>query len=175
MIFMEEALELDARRKIYECISKSQGLHFREIQRRVDIATGSLDYHLHFLCKTGLIRLEKEGKFTRYYALTKNWSIEEKKMLNLLRQKTIRHIVIILLQKKELKASEISSELQISAANLSWYLNHLSENKMVSFRKSGRFRYYSLTEREKAIRCLVAHKKSFLDDMVDRFIDAWAE
>ena len=47
----EEALALEVRRKIYEEIKASPGLHFRELQRRVGLATGSLQYHLDYLAK----------------------------------------------------------------------------------------------------------------------------
>ena len=48
---LEEALKLDIRKKIYNTVKKNPGLHFREIQRRVEIATGALQYHLDYLQK----------------------------------------------------------------------------------------------------------------------------
>ncbi|HLC76566.1 MAG TPA: winged helix-turn-helix transcriptional regulator, partial [archaeon] len=60
---MNGHLDLEVRRRIYDCIVGSPGLHFREIQRRTNLATGSLDYHLHFLHKNGIIRTERDKNY----------------------------------------------------------------------------------------------------------------
>ncbi|MFH0949142.1 MAG: winged helix-turn-helix transcriptional regulator [Candidatus Aenigmatarchaeota archaeon] len=172
---MEQALELDVRRQIYDCIKGSPGIHFREIQRRTNIATGSLDYHLHFLHKHGLLRIEKEGGFTRYYALTKTWGQEEKDAISLLSQKKARHILIYLIQKKRASALKISEALKISPSSLSWYLKQLTEKNIIKQTKRGRFRFYRVAEPKKIIGYLIAYKTSFLDEVVDRFIEAWGE
>ena len=56
---LEEQMALSPRDKIYSTVVKNPGLHFREIQRRVDIATGALQYHLDYLKKKHLIYEEK--------------------------------------------------------------------------------------------------------------------
>lgn len=167
--------EIDARRRIYECIVSSPGLHFREIQRRLNLATGSLDYHLHFLEKNGMIRKEKMGKFVRYYAYTKTWEQEEKDVLALLRQSNIRHILIFLIEKKRANAQQISINVAISPSTLSWYLKQLTEKGVIAQTKRGRFRFYRVLEPAKIVKYLIVHKSSFLDSIVERFIDTWSE
>ncbi len=169
------ALELEIRKKIYDCIDASPGLHFREIQRRVGIAVGSLDYHLHYLHRRGLIRPEKEQKITRYYPMTKNWGEEEKQIISLLRQKNIRHILIYLLRHKKARPNEIVSSLGISRSTLSWYLKNLAGKGIIEYSKKGRFRTYRIKEPDKIINYLIVYRKSFLDDLVDNFIDTWGE
>lgn len=167
--------EIDARRRIYECIVSSPGLHFREIQRRLALATGSLDYHLHFLEKNGMIRKEKTGKFVRYYAYTKTWEQEEKDVLALLRQHNIRHILIFLIEKKKANAQQISQNVGISPSTLSWYLKQLTDKGIIVQTKRGRFRFYRVTDPSKIVKYIIMHKSSFLDDIVERFIAAWGE
>ena len=48
---LDEAVILTPRDKIYSIIVQNPGLHFREIQRRTNIATGALQYHLEYLKK----------------------------------------------------------------------------------------------------------------------------
>lgn len=175
VLMQSKFLELDIRRKIYNCIVRSPGLHFREIQRRLKLATGSIDYHLHFLHKNGLIRVEKEGNFVRYYPLTKNWSQEEKDILSLLRQEKIRRIIVFLVEKKKANATNIARFLEVSPPTLSWYLKQLTEKNIIRQQKKGRFRFYSLVEPKKMMEYLIAHKRSFLDKVVDSFIEAWEE
>lgn len=170
---MNQFLELEVRRRIYNCVAESPGLHFREIQRRTGLATGSIDYHLHFLHKNGLIRTERDRNYVRYYPLTRNWSDEEKEVLNLLRNKKMRHILIFLLEKKKSTPLKISDYTQISLSTLSWYLKQLQEKNVISQKKKGRFRFYKINEPEKILKYLVAHKDSFLDTVVDNFIETW--
>jgi predicted transcriptional regulator len=175
MLDDENFLELDARKEIYECIKKSPGLHFREIQRRTKIPTGSLEYHLHFLHKHGLLRTEKRGGFLLYYPTDQAFGEEEKSLLNLLRQEKIRHILIYIMDHKISSASDIAAELKISPSNLSWYLNLLLQKNIISVKKRGRFRFYSIKNKEKIITCLITYKSSFLDKIVDSFIETWEE
>ncbi len=175
MLNEESYLELEARKNIYECIRKSPGLHFREIQRRTVLATGSIAYHLHFLHRHGLVMTERRGGFVLYYPADRAFSSQEKGILNLLRQEKIRHIMIYLIENKSASASEMAGALGIAPSNLSWYLGTLLEKNIVSQNKRGRFRFYSVKDQNMIVRCLVAYRASFLDKMVDRFIEAWEE
>ena len=171
----EHVLDLETRKLIYECVRKSPGIHFREIQRRANLATGSIDYHLHFLHKHGLVRAEKSGKFLRYYPAEFSYGEEEKHLLGLLRQEKIRHILIYLIEAKRANASAISEDIGVSPSNLSFYLKALSEKNIIMQSKKGRFRFYSVKDAKTIVECLITYKASFLDKIVDRFIDAWEE
>jgi len=63
----KKTLEVELRRKIYQVVNKYAGLHFREVERKSELATGSVKYHLDYLVKQGLIKLEKEGNNVRYF------------------------------------------------------------------------------------------------------------
>jgi predicted transcriptional regulator len=168
-----QPLDLEVRRRIYQCVVESPGLHFREIQRRTNLATGSLDYHLHFLHKNGLVRTEKDKNYTRYYPLTKNWTEEEKSVLNILRNDKMRHIIIFLIEKKKSTPLKISESTGIPLSTLSWYLKQLQASSVVTHLKKGRFRVYKVNDPGKMANYLVAHRSSFLDTVVDRFIETW--
>lgn len=175
MFERNQSLELEARKSIYDCIKKSPGLHFRELQRRTKMATGSIDYHLHFLHKRGLIRLDKSIGFVRYYPTDQAFDESDKELLNMLRQEKIRHMLIYLIQKKKANATQIAEHMKISSSSLSWYLKKLAEKNIISQKKKGRFRYYSVIDKEKIIKCMIAYKSSFLDEIVDGFIKAWED
>lgn len=178
IVIASEFLELDIRKRIYECIRKSPGIHFREVQRRAGIATGSADYHLHFLQRHGMLRTEKSGRFLRYYVADTAYEQEEKDLLNILHHEPFRHILIYLMENKRANALKIASDLGYTPSSLSWYLKHLSGKGVIKQNKKGRFRFYSIRNREARkliMKCLLSHKESFLDKLVDRFIEAWTE
>ncbi len=63
----KKVLELEARRKIYEVVKKFTGCHFREIERKSNLPTGTVKYHLSCLVKCGLIKEEKDENNVRYF------------------------------------------------------------------------------------------------------------
>lgn len=167
-----DPLQLDIRRKIYDCIASSPGIHFREVQRRTGVAVGGLDYHLHFLAKHGLIRAER-GTKTRYFPMTRNWDEEEKRLLGLLRQQQIRHILLHLLRRKRATPGALAAALGLSRPTLSWYLKTLADNNVIAFVQKGRFRSYRVKDPKRIREFLIVYRNSFFDEMVDNFIEAW--
>lgn len=131
-------IELDTRRKIYELIVKSPGIHFREIERRLGMAVGSLQYHLHFLEKKNLIKVEQDGEYLRYFPVESPLSQNDKKILSFLRRKTSRRILIFLLNKPGANNKDISRGIGLSPSTISWHLNKLVEAEIVERKREGR-------------------------------------
>ena len=169
----EEALALEVRRKIYEEIKVSPGLHFRELQRRVNLATGSLQYHLDYLAKKHLVKMVKEKKFTRFYLIREGF--EQEKEMGILRQESMRKIVLLLLQKKKANNRGISKAIGLSPSTTSWHLQKMLEQGVIEKKRRGRQSYYYLVEPERAANLLIDYRKSFLDTLVDNFAETWQE
>ncbi|MDO8538695.1 MAG: winged helix-turn-helix transcriptional regulator [archaeon] len=170
---LDEALELKARGKIYKVIEESPGLHFREIQRRAEIAVGSLQYHLEYLQKKHLVRIEKQGKFVRYYSVRGRQLGEDEKTMSLLRQNTIRRIVLHLLQHKQANNLSISNAVNLSASTVSWHLEKMLEEGLIEREKHGRESIFILKNPDKIAQLVVNYKDSFLDQWVDNFAEMW--
>ncbi|MEK6941932.1 MAG: winged helix-turn-helix transcriptional regulator [archaeon] len=170
---LEDALLLEVRKKIYNSLKRSPGLHFRELQRRTKLATGSLQYHLDYLLKRHLLKQEKDLKFTRFYLVRD--SFENHKEMNVLRQESLRKIVLLLLEKKRANNSQVSRWIGVSPSTASWHLSKLVEKGIVEKTKKGRKTVYTLIEPEKAKEILVKYKRSFLDEMVDNFVEVWQQ
>lgn len=170
---LEDALLLDVRKKIYNSLKRSPGLHFRELQRRTKLATGSLQYHLDYLLKRHLLKQEKDLKFTRFYLVRD--SFEGQKEMNVLRQESLRKIVLLLLEKKRANNTQVSRWIGVSPSTASWHLSKLLEKGIVEKTKKGRKTVYTLVEPEKAKEILVKYKRSFLDEMVDNFVEVWQQ
>ncbi len=170
---LEEALRLEIRKKIYDTIKENPGLHFREIQRRTGIATGALQYHLDYLAKRHLIKTERESKFLRYYLIREKF--EETNTMGFLRQDNARKILIFLCGKKYSSIAPIAKETGLNKATLEKHLENMILAGLVQKNIRGKTNYYSVMEKEKIIGLLKSYRKSFLDQLVDDFVEVWSE
>jgi len=166
-------MELETRRKIYELIRKSPGIHFREIERRLNIAVGNLQYHLYYLEKKNLIRSEQDGEYTRYYPKDCKLDEIDKKILSFLRRRTARRILIYLLTNPNANNKEIAQGIGLSPSTISWHLNKLVEAKIVERKKEGRESFFRVKDPERVARLLITYKESFLDKLVEGFVEVW--
>ena len=164
--------ELTTRKRIYEEIVLNPGLHFRELQRRLQMPTGMLTYHLNILEKHGLISSRRDGKYVRYFANT-SMTVEERSIMGALRNYVARRIVIYLLEEGEKKHRDISDELKISPSTLSYHLNKLIRKGILEKRERGRETYYSVRKRDLVAFTIIKYRKSFLDALVDNFASLW--
>lgn len=168
---LEDALSLEVRQRIYNLLLGSPGLHFREIQRRTGLATGSLQYHLEYLEKKHLIRHVKEKKFSRFYLVRESFSGE--KEMSALRQESTRKIILFLLSKKKASNKQISRAIGLSPSTTSWHMEKLLSSGLVEKKRKGKKMAFYLLDPQKTSEILVSYKKSFLDGLVDNFVEVW--
>jgi predicted transcriptional regulator len=167
-----KALELEVRHKLYSAIVRYPGLHYREIQRRTGIATGQLTYHLEYLREVHLVKTANDGEYLRYYSNTQI-SPEERKVLELARQKSVRHILLHLLDNDGCDHNSVVNSLGLSPSTVSWHLKKLLDAGVISKRTEGRRSIFSIVQPELVVVVLMKYKESFLDRLVDQFIDMW--
>lgn len=168
---LQEAMALTPRDKIYSMIVQNPGLHFREIQRRTNIATGALQYHLDYLKKKNFIREEKQGKFSHFYAL-QNEEVDSG-LMNLLRQESVRKIVIFLMNKRRATLPVISQNVGLGLSTTSFHMQKLLAAEVVLQKNTNGKLFFYLKDKEGVLGILVQYQKSFLDSLVDNFIDTW--
>jgi len=166
-----EALLLDIRKKIYNCIKKYPGLHFRELQRQHKLAVGNLDYHLNYLEKNNLIKVERNNAHKRFYPLGLNE--HERNILGILRQKNFRIIIIKLLQEHHLAHKDLTSYLKISPSSVSWYLTQLIKKNILVLVEKEKRKIYQLKDKNEIIKILITYKESFVDTLIDHFIETF--
>ncbi len=166
-------LDLETRRRIYEQINKSPGVHFRELERRLKLVVGSLQYHLHYLEKKKLIVASNDDDYLRYFVIDKNLNEKERKILSLLRRSSCRHILIQLLNNPDLNNKDLSLAVGLSPSTISWNLNKLVEAGVIERKKTGRISNFTIIDPIAVVELLICYKESFLDTLVDSFIETW--
>jgi predicted transcriptional regulator len=168
----DAVLELETRRRIYDLLVESPGLHFREIQRRAAVAYGALQYHLEFLTKHGLIVEEKGREYSRFFPANFR-SIRERELMSLLRQESIRRILLQLLDSHGSRNRDMVAKLGLSAPTISWHLSRLLQaGAVVQERRDGEV-VFRVSEPDAVTRLLVTYKSGFFDKIVDRFVEVW--
>ena len=170
--YEKKILELDNRRLIYNIVNKYAGSHFREIERISKLSTGVVKYHLSYLSKNGLIIEQKDGNNIRYFP--KQITAENKTLLTLLRQETIRKIILFLIIHDKSNHEQIVESIKLSPSTITWHIKKLIDNHLVKSEKKGRKTYYIIIfDKEEIMKLLITYQESFLDSLVDRVIDMW--
>jgi predicted transcriptional regulator len=165
-----EILKLNSRKKIYEVVKKHAGSHFLEIVRQSNLSKGTASYHLGYLVKEGLIIKSNKGNNTIYFP--KEFKPEHHKLLILLRQKSIRDILLFILTNKDCGHGDIVKFVKLSPSTVTWHLNKLEEEKIISSINNGRTKNYRLLiDSKEVINLLITYKESFLDSTVNNILE----
>jgi len=169
---IDDPLELDTRRRIYQHLLKFPGQHLREIGRVLEIAMGTLEYHLHYLVKADLLTTRQDTRYTRYFATT-GMSRQDRDVLAMMRQEVPRQIAAHLLLDPGAAHATILEQFELSASTLSFHLTKLVKADIVAREKRGRENLYTIRDPDRVARVLIQHRATFFDDVIDRFANVW--
>jgi predicted transcriptional regulator len=170
----KEDFELEARAKVFEIISQAPGLHLREIQKRLKIPLGTVEYHLKYFEDNDIVIVREEGGYKRYYP-KKAMGSEDRKFLSLLRQQIPRRVVLFLMRNPKSSFGEIAKDLGLPPSSLSFHVKKLVKAEVIERTKKGRVSYFHVNDPDRVAKVLIAHRRSFLDELVDRFVSTWTE
>ena len=171
-MFKDVILENGRRKKIYGLIKKNPGLHFREIHRRLNIPSSSLEHHLSYMVRNRVIYSKKDGGYTRYFC--EPLSKDEQKIISALRHKKLREIVAILNEAEEVKFHDLADFLQISPSILSYYLRYLMDKKIVARKKVGYENVYFLYD-QRAKKIIISYEPRFFSKLAEKAISTFME
>ena len=171
---MQDPLDLENRKRVYECVRQSPGLHFREIQRRTNLPIGVLEYHLNYLVQRQLLSLEKQDNFSRYYP-GGQLSGDKQRILSALRQEIPRGIILFLLKNPGATHGEILSNFTVSGGTLSYHIKKLTTKGVVRVEKKGRESRLTVVDPDKVADLLIVYRRTFFDRLVDEFVATYVE
>ena len=100
---------------------------------------------------------------------------DERRILSALRQSNPRRIILVLMDRGRVSHKELMEGTGFKPSTLSFYLKDLLEKGVVVREKRGRVNWYSVEEKELVVRVLRSYRPSFLDALVDRFLETWFE
>jgi predicted transcriptional regulator len=127
---IQSVLDNATRAEIYNYIDENPGIQFRAICTGLCLPVGLVQYYLAGLTKAGLISYIRDGKYKRFF-LSKRFSKREMAAISLLRHKTIKKIIQVLLCKKELSHCRLACEVSVTSQALTWQMNYLRSTKLI--------------------------------------------
>jgi predicted transcriptional regulator len=164
--------ELDTRRAVFEFIKSNPGSHMREIQRRLDMPIGLLKFHIQYLIKHEII-IEKVDRYYKRYYLSGGLGSFDRELLTVLRQDNPRRIILFLLEHPGSKHKHLLAQFELKPSTLSFYLKNLINKQILLRKRGGRESSYTLIDTERIVQVLITYRPSFLDKLVDRFLETW--
>ena len=124
MLSNNKMSNMDARSKIYDHIDKNPAIHQAQISKALKIPLSTLRYHLRFLMKQNLIKINTDGGFIRYTTVDKIGR-QEKKILCFIRKEVPRNILIYIASNVVCSQKELSKELHKTPSTIKFHINKL--------------------------------------------------
>ena len=166
-------IELETRRRIYEYVVANPGTHLRAIKDELDMPMGQLEYHLHYLEQRDILDAKEDRYYKRFFP--HDMSATDRRVLSAIRQEKPRQIVLLVIQRPGVDHRSIQEELGLGASSLSFYMKDLIGKDIVRKVREGRRSLYSIVDTERVVKLLITYRPSFLDRMVDRFLETWLD
>ncbi len=165
---------METRRRIYDHVCDVPGVHLRQIQRDLEMPLGTLEYHLRQLERHDLVTTREDGRFKAYFP-TEGMDRRDRDYLYFLRQEMPRRLALQIADQPDIGFQELKENMPVSGSTVSFHLKKLVEAGLIEDEKVGRQKIYRATDPERIQRIVVRYRKSFADDLVDRFADAWLD
>jgi predicted ArsR family transcriptional regulator len=158
----------ELREAIAEHVRSRPGVHFNELARNLDIATGQAQYHLRRLRKRDDLVTEKLRGRTHYFP--DGYDPWERRAVALFRQETTRGIIAHALECGTPAAADLARDLDIARSTVSWHVSTLVEAGLAEKTYDSRGRVHvRLTHPDETRRLLEQVTPTFPDRLVDRF------
>ncbi|SEW34911.1 winged helix-turn-helix transcriptional regulator [Halobacterium jilantaiense] len=159
---------MDVRRAVDEHVESNPGVHFNELARNLDIATGQAQYHLRNLRKAGSLDVEEVRGRTHYFP--PGYDPWEQRTIALLRRETVRSIIVAALEEPEPSAADLAADLDVARSTISWHVSTLIEADVAekTYDQKGRS-HITLTRPAETRQLLGEVTPSLPDRLVDRF------
>ncbi len=168
---MDDILELETRRNIYNCVQKNPGIHLSKVATLLDMRVSLVEYHLRYLEKHHIVRSDKNTGYKRYFIGSDSVPVHTRNF-SILRQKTVLIIVLYLLKTGGAHHKKILDCVQVSPATLSYHLKRLVKYKILVIESQGVQHYYQVKESDELVRWLVKYRPY---DLFDGFTDVWKD
>ena len=160
--------------KFYQYIFINPGCYFRKIKRELGYSVGTTQYQLNKLEKEGKIVSYSDGFYKSYFA-NGLFDENEKKILQILNQKSLREILLLIIENKNLTKQDIVKKFEISYSTATWYLEKLIDSNLILEKKNGKFTLYFVNPDVKTTPITVQLLKKYYSNIWNTWANRLAE
>ncbi|MFW5911319.1 MAG: winged helix-turn-helix transcriptional regulator [Halolamina sp.] len=158
----------ETRARIARHVERNPGVHFSEIVRELEVASGQVQYHTRKLVAAGDI--EREAAYGKTHFFATGFEPWERRLLALFRRETARGIIGYLFEHDGASPSTVAEDLGVARSTLEWHLDRLVAEDVVSKERDIRNRVtLELTDPERTRELLRNVSPSIPDRFLDRF------
>jgi DNA-binding transcriptional ArsR family regulator len=189
----DNILNLESRRLIYNHIRDYPGIHLSELVRKTNFSEGTVRYHIRYLNKRNLIRIDNVDGYARYF-LKNNIRNGHSKILNVVRKETPRRILLTLLIFHVFSKKQLSTYIKKNPSTIHHYLKILEKmdivepvkhkddlikinyekNIFVKVKRNRRDIFYILKDPYLIYDIFIIYEKKLFDDkIVESFLDVY--
>ena len=158
------------RQAILLCIQEHPGCHLRALERLLPYSLGALRHHLKQLEEVGLIRVEYDLRFKRFYPREMGADLRE--TCAVLRSRSMRRVLVLLLSTPGLTSTAVASRLGMPRSSLGHYMRRLRQ-KGIIVRDSALDATWTLSNPQAVEAALLTFKSSFIDRVIDGALEVF--
>ncbi|MBA2440565.1 MAG: winged helix-turn-helix transcriptional regulator [Thermoleophilaceae bacterium] len=171
-IFNENETESNGNNKstILKIINSFPGIRYRDILRLTNLNNGTLSHHISTLEKRSIIKIGRteNSNITRYFPAST--PSDETLILNYLKIKTTKSIILMLLDTDSVSFNEIVNHINKAPSTTSWNLKRLIDSKIVGRKKGKVFSLFFLLNKVLVKKLAGENNKTLLDRSIDNYI-----
>ncbi|MHA1146300.1 MAG: winged helix-turn-helix transcriptional regulator [Candidatus Helarchaeota archaeon] len=144
-------LQQNTRNRIYTLIAEEEGIHLREICRRMNKRMGVVQYHIYVLERAGIISSYKDGRYRRFFTNGNGFDTAHAALISLLKRPTTNKILTHVIQEQEISHAELASLLGISSQAITWHIKKIEQHDLIISVKEGKQKIYHLNPEMKPL------------------------
>lgn len=156
--------------KIWQFIQANPGCHLRKIKDMVHISQGTVQYHTDRLEKNGKITSTRSGLYKHYFPIGV-FQNNEKEILQILSQETIRQILMLIVEQQAPTQTDIVNSIGLSASSVNWHMKRLIDFRLVEEIKEGKYKRYQLQDRKVSSRYIAALMRNYYPAIWEKWSD----
>lgn len=155
---------------ILKIINSFPGIRYRDILRLTKLNNGTLSHHLSTLEKRSIIKIGRteNSNITRYYPAST--PPDETLILNYLKIKTTKNIILMLGEVDGASFNEIMSHINKAASTTSWNLKRLLDSNILGRKRGENVSLFFLRNKELVRKLVAENNKSLLDRSIENYI-----
>ncbi len=144
-IASQACLSNTTRSQIFDYIGQNPGVQFRAVCSALCLPIGLAEYHLGVMVRSGLVSFVRDGRYKRFF-VSNQFSRRDMMLICLLRHKTTKRIIEVLLSKRALSHGKLAGEVAITSQALTWQMKTLRSTRFILQVDDGLRTVYSLDE-----------------------------